>query len=106
MKQTMMLVSAIVLVALSLLLYGCGPVAQAPEKSAPASTLPATTATQPEPAAPQAPATTATPGGTSAPPAATTVPVAQEAAPDSDFNVNPGPAESNPADLPEPSAPQ
>lgn len=101
MKNTLIFSLAIAIVAVSLFVYGCGPAAQAPEKKAPATS---------EPVAP--PASTVsplTPPAAVAPsPAAAEQASAQpvpESVPDSDFSVNPGPAESNPADLPEPSAP-
>ena len=96
MKRTPLLTVAIAIVALSLLFYGCGPSAQVPEKKVPATNAPAVaplgSVNAPEVTPPAAPKTAAA--------------INQATAPDSDLNVNQGVDESNPADLPEPSAPE
>ena len=108
MKNTLILSLAIAIVAVSLFVYGCGPSAQTPEKAAPATSAPPAPAPSAQappaaPAAPQAPAATNAPATQ-----AETAQAAPEAAasPDSaDYTLSQGPAESNPADLPVPSAP-
>ncbi len=105
MKKTILLTMMVAIVAISLFVYGCGPSAQAPEKKAPAANAPGAAAVPAPPTPPQTPAVTApaATGEASAPAVPETAAANQAISSDSDLNQ--GVDESNPADLPEPSAP-